>query len=233
MSQELTRNFNVLKEKADPPAYFLSYEVAESEYHNITGSLGAIDSNSSDKGRTLDVSVRAGSPRLDNYHRVRGAGAGQASSGAQITYEDSVNSIKQRLWLETDRAYRTAAERLIRIRTNTQVKVAESDNSADFSRSRLRLPSKHPPAQVRSGGNGPGACAALGALRNYPRVLTSRVSASCQVETNYLVNTEGTRLVHGRGFARVVSRPRAKAADGTDLEHLRDVRSGGCRRASG
>ena len=42
-------------------------------------------------------------------------------------------AIKRRLWLETDRAYRAAAERLIRIKTNTQVKVAEEDDSDDFS----------------------------------------------------------------------------------------------------
>ncbi len=218
MSQELARNFNVLKEKADPRAYFLSYEVAESDYHTISGSLGAVDSNSGGKGRTLDVSVRAGSPQLDNYHRVRGAGAGQVSSSSQLTYEDNVNSIKQRLWLDTDRAYRTAAERLIRIRTNTQVKVAESDSSADFSSEPPSVAVETPPrlkfnqeewtARVRH------VSARFG---NYPRVLTSRVSASFQVETNYLVNTEGTRLVHGRGFARVVLTAGAKAADGTDL----------------
>jgi hypothetical protein len=27
MSQELTRNFSVLKQKAEPPPYFLSYEI--------------------------------------------------------------------------------------------------------------------------------------------------------------------------------------------------------------
>jgi len=218
MSQELTRNFNVLKEKADPPAYFLSYEVAESEYHAISASLGAIDSNSGGKGRTLDVSVRTGSPQLDNYHRVRGAGAGQVSSGAQITYEDSVNSIKQRLWLETDRAYRTAAERLIRIRTNTQVKVAESDNSADFSSEPPSVAIETPPHLKFNQEEWTGRLRRVSArFGNYPKVLTSRATASFQVETNYLVNTEGTRLVHGRGFARVVLTAGAKAADGTDL----------------
>ena len=72
------------------------------------------------------------SPKLDNYHRVRGD-RGQFTSGALITFEDNANSIKRRLWLETDRAYRAAAERLIRIKTNTQVKVAEPDDSDDFS----------------------------------------------------------------------------------------------------
>jgi TldD protein len=218
MGQELSRNFNILKGKADPPAYFMSYEVAESENRAISGTLGAIDSNSGAKARTLDVSVRVGSPKLDNYHRVRGAGAGQASSGAQITYEDNVNSIKQRLWLETDRAYRTAAERLIRIQTNTQVKVAESDNSGDFSSEtpstaietppRLKLNQEEWTERVRR------VSARFG---NYPSVLTSHVSATFEVATRYFVNTEGTRLVHGRGFARVVLTAGAKASDGTDL----------------
>lgn len=179
MSQELSRNFNILKEKADPPAYFLSYEVAESEYHAISGNLGAIDSNSGGKGRTLDVSVRAGSPQLDNYHRVRGAGAGQVSSGAQIAYEDNVNSIKQRLWLETDRAYRTAAERLIRIRTNTQVKVAESDNSGDFSSEPPSVAVETPPRLKFNREEWTGRVRRVSArFGNYSRVLTSRVSAS-------------------------------------------------------
>ena len=48
-------------------------------------------------------------------------------------------------------------------------------------------------------------------------MLTSRVSVSAQTDTRYLVNTEGSRVQHGRGFARVTISASAKAADGTDL----------------
>src|SRR5450432_2855609 len=92
----------------------------------------------------MDVSVRVGTPKLDNYHRVRGDRA-QFTSGALISFEDNVNSIKRRLWLETDRAYNTAAERLIRIKTNTQVKVAEEDDSDDFSTEAPATYSQLPP----------------------------------------------------------------------------------------
>src|ERR1700683_5556583 len=120
MSQELTRNFTVLKQKAEPLPYFLSYEITEQEYKSISGTLGTIDSTGGGKERVLDVSVRVGSPKLDNYHSVRGD-RGRVTTGAVISYEDSVNSIKRRLWLETDRAYRSASQRLIRISTNAQV----------------------------------------------------------------------------------------------------------------
>jgi predicted Zn-dependent protease len=217
MSQELHRNFSVLQQKADPPPYFLSYEITEQEFRAVTGTLGSVDSSNGGKTRALDVSVRVGTPKLDNYHRVRGD-RGQFTSGALISFEDNVNSIKRRLWLETDRAYRTAAERLIRIKTNTQVNVAETDDSDDFSAEtpstsvqvpgKLKFPEHEWQEKVRL---------YSGRFRNYPSVLTSHVAVLCQTETRYLVNSEGSRLAHGRGFARVAINASAKAADGTDV----------------
>ena len=131
MSQELNRNFEGLKAKADPPPYFLSYEITEEQGHTLTATLGALQSNNDGVNRTFDVSVRVGSPKLYNYHHVRSAGggaAGQFTSGLTVPFEDNANSLKRRIWLDTDRAYRSAAERLIRIKTNTQVRVAESDD---------------------------------------------------------------------------------------------------------
>src|ERR1019366_2643711 len=134
------------------------------------------------------------------------------------SFEDNVNSIKRRLWLETDRAYRTAAERLIRIKTNTQVKVAEEDDSDDFSSetpstsvqvaAKLKFPQTEWLEKIRK---------YSGRFQSYPSVLTSHVSVLCQTDTRYLVNSEGSRLAHGRGFARVAISASAKAADGTDV----------------
>ena len=70
MSQELARNFTILKQKADPAPYFLSYEITETESHSLTGTLGTVDVNHGGKNRTLDVSVRVGTPELDNYHQI-------------------------------------------------------------------------------------------------------------------------------------------------------------------
>jgi predicted Zn-dependent protease len=217
MSQELNRNFSVLKEKADPPPYFISYEVTEREFRSVSGVLGAITSSDGGKDRLLDVSVRVGSPKLDNYHRVRGD-RGQFTSGASITYEDNVNSIKRRLWLETDRAYRTAAERLIRIKTNTQVQVAEEDNSDDFSTEAPSVDRQAPPKLKFDEAAWSDRIRTLSArFQRYPSVLTSHVTVLCQTDTRYFVNTEGSRIEHGRGFARVVITASARAADGTDL----------------
>jgi predicted Zn-dependent protease len=216
MSQELNRNFTTLKEKADPPPYFLSYEITEHEFRSVTGTLGTVDSTNGGKTRALDVSIRIGEPKLDNYHRVRND-RGQFTSGAAISYEDNVNSVKRRLWLETDRAYRAAAERLIRIKTNTQVRVAAEDDSDDFSieppatfqqvPGKLKFNENHWQEKIRL---------YSGRFKSYRSVLTSHVAVLAQTETRYLVNSEGSRIAHGRGFVRIVISASARAADGAD-----------------
>jgi predicted Zn-dependent protease len=217
MSEELNRNFSTLKAKADPAPYFLSYEVTEEDYHGVAATLGAITSNGQGKSRRLDVCVRVGSPKLDNYHRVRGERT-QFTSGAALTFEDQPASIKHRIWLETDRTYRLAAERLIKIRTNSEVKVAEQDASSDFS-------SEEPVVRLETVPLGRFAAVEWAArvrklsekFSDYPGILTSSVTVTYQDETKYFASSEGSRLRHGRGFARVVVSAQAKAMDGTDL----------------
>ncbi|MDQ6707627.1 MAG: metallopeptidase TldD-related protein [Acidobacteriota bacterium] len=217
LSEELHRNFEVLKVKADPAPYFISYEVTEQDFHMLGGTLGAINANTRTRNRFLDVSVRVGSPKLDNYHRVRGERT-QFTSGAQIAIDDNPNAIKQRVWLETDRTYRAAAERLIKIATNQQVKVADRDASNDFSQespSRLIEPVKEVKFPVDQWA---GRIRRLSlAFAKYPAVLTSGVYVLMQEDTRYFVNTDGSRLQHGRGYARLVISAQAKAADGMDL----------------
>lgn len=217
LSQELNRNFSALKQKAEPAAYFLSYEVTEQDYRGISGTLGSIEYANNYKDRNLDVSVRVGNPSLDNYRKVIGERT-QFTNGATLSFEDSANAIKRRVWLETDRAYRAAAERLIRIKTNAEVKVAASDDSDDFSAQEPATYQKTPPKLQFDEAAWTARIRNLSArFANYPGILTSHVVVTARTDTRYFVNTEGTRLAHGRGYARVTISADAKAMDGTDL----------------
>ena len=220
MSQEINRNFTGLKEKGDPPPYFLGYEITEEHHQTVSASLGAIDFSGGGQSRVLDVSVRVGSPKLDNYHRVRGGrgGAAQFTTGAVVSFEDHADSIKQRLWLETDRAYRTAAERLIQIKTNNQVRTAEEDSSNDFSSEPAsRFSGAAPKLKFDTAAWEDRARKLSARFGDYPSVLTSRVSVSAQTDMRYLVNTEGSRVQSGRGYARIFISASTRAGDGTDL----------------
>jgi TldD protein len=217
LAQELNRNFTALKQKGEPAAYFLSYEVAEQDFRGISGTLGTIASTNNAKDRVLDVSVRVGSPKLDNYRQVIGERT-QFTRGALLSFEDNSNAIKRRVWIETDRAYRAAAERLIRIKTNAEVKVAASDDSDDFSDQPPSTYQKAPPKLQFDEAAWTARIRNLSArFANYPGILTSHVQVTAQTDTRYFVNTEGTRVLHGRGYARVTVSAEAKAMDGADL----------------
>lgn len=217
LTSELSRNFQVLKEKADPAPYFISYAVTEQDYAVIAASFGSLTSSNRLRTSNLDVSVRVGSPKLDNYHRVRGERP-QFTSGTQLVIDDAPLALKKRLWLDTDRTYRAAAERLIKIKTNSQVKVAELDASDDFSREEPAVASQPPPGMKFDGDHWAARARKLSAaFAKYPGILTSSVNILAQSETKYFVTTEGTRLQHGRGFARVVLSAVARSEDGMDL----------------
>jgi len=217
LSQELNRNFRILKEKADPPAYFISYEVTEEDSHRISAALGALTAESSGVTRYLDVSLRTGDHKLDNYHRVRGERA-NITSGARISIEDEPAAIKQQVWLETDRAYRAAAERLIKIHSNEKMRVAAEDPSDDFSSEKPSVHSEPPRTMHVDTALWTERVRRLSsAFDRYPEILVSGVTLNTERETRYFVNTEGSRLEHGRNFVRVSISAEGRADDGMNL----------------
>jgi predicted Zn-dependent protease len=122
------------------------------------------------------------------------------------------------MWIDTDKAYREAAERFIKIRTNSQVRVAAEDSSGDFSREEPSQQVDSPPRLEFDAEKWSNRARKLSQeFKKYRGILTSNVAVLAQAETKRLVSTEGTRLQHGRGFARVVLSAHAKAADGMDL----------------
>jgi TldD protein len=217
MNDELQRNFQVLKQKADPAPYFLSYEITDEETHNVSASLGVLDSTGSGHNRYLDVTVRVGDPKLDNFRRVRGERV-EFTSGASVVIDDTPAALKQRMWLETDRIYRSAAERLIKIKTNQQVKAADRDQSNDFSSEESYAHWEQPATVTFDAAHWTSSVRDLSKdFLQYKDLLSSDVSVSIQSDNRYFVNTEGTKIQHGRSFARVIITASAKAKDGMSV----------------
>ncbi|HYZ86662.1 MAG TPA: metallopeptidase TldD-related protein [Bryobacteraceae bacterium] len=216
LNEELTRNFEGLK-KADPAPYFIDYSVVEQQAEIIAASRGAILQRGRGNSRTLDVTVRVGSPELDSYH-IQGGESPRFTSAALISLEDVPNSIKRKVWQETDRVYKLASQRLINLKTSTKVKVEASDRSEDFSKEE---PSVYvEPVKKLSPVSEEWVDRARrwsAELAKHNGVLSSNISLIFQRETKYLVNTEGTRIQHGRGFVRIIMGAQGKASDGMDL----------------
>jgi predicted Zn-dependent protease len=218
LAEELTRNFAVLGDKADPKAYYIAYSVVEQETESVSAAFGVLTSRGFPrKGRSLDVTVRVGDRKLDNYHTIPGQFA-QFTAGIPLPIEDNPAAIKLRLWQETDRCYRLAAQRLINIKTNKEVKVADREASDDFS---VEEPSTFvdlPPATSFDGKEWEARTRKLSRkFAKYPRIHSSGVTVAYTSEVKYFVSTEGARLAHGRPFSRVSVSAAGKSKDGMDL----------------
>lgn len=218
MNDELQRNFQALKQKADPAPYFLAYEITDEVTNNVSASLGVLNATRSDHNRYLDVTVRVGDPKLDNFRRVRGERI-EFTSGASVVIDDTPAALKKRMWLETDRIYRAAAERLIKIKTNQQVKAADRDQSNDFSSEESYAHWEQPAVVTFDATRWTSSVRDLSKdFLQYKDLLSSDVQVSVQSDNRYLVNSEGTKIQHGRGFARVMITASAKAKDGMDVQ---------------
>ena len=228
MKQELERSFSILKQKADPPPYFISYEITDQQIYNLAASLGTTLNNTENHSRLLDVTVRVGDYKVDNYHRLRGqSGFGGAAGGAvTVSLDDDADSLQASLWSATDRKYRQAAQRLIRIKTNRAVKVDEEDSSDDFSRQDPAAFDGQR-ATLNFGGKpwSPQPWLARleklsAAFRAHPQVLESKVYLQVESQNKALVNTDGAAVEQGRDFLRLMITARARAEDGMDLDRF-------------
>jgi TldD protein len=218
LSGELDRNFSILKEKADPAPYFIGYEVVDDESDVILASRGSIDAQNHGRHRLLDVTVRAGSPKFDNYHRTGSTDRIRFTSATPIALDDNPLSIRRSVWLATDRVYRAASNRLVRIKADEKLHAESGDDSADFSSETPQVFYGPTPAYKFDAADWAKRLRRLSAeFEQYPGALNSAVGVEAERVTTVLVNSEGTRLEFGRLFARLMITARGKAGDGMDL----------------
>ena len=222
LEQEMKRAFGVLKQKGDPAPYFISYSVREDSSINIEAAHGALRSSDRDHSRLLDVDVRVGDYQLDNTHQIRGQRG--TNTGPNFTYpvlmpiDDDVDALRSVIWLETDQKYKAAVERFIQVKANRAIKVDEEDTSADMSRESKQtatLPLSAINVNVRDWENKLKAYSAL--FKKYPEVYEGTVSLSSSANNDYMVNSEGASIQHGRSSVRLSIYARTKAEDGMEL----------------
>ncbi len=218
LNEELKRNFDSLKQKADPPPYFISYAVTDEESESMTATLGALASRQRNQARALDVGVRVGSPQFDSTRRLNGESLAHTTFSTLLPFDGEANAIRQRIWLETDHSYKAAAQRLNRLKTSQQVRAQTADDVGDFS---VEEPSKFAGASLAwklAGDEWANKLRKASAgFAQYTQILSSEMSLTAQRTTKYLVTTEGTTVTQSSRMYRVILVARAKAYDGMDL----------------
>jgi TldD protein len=222
LEKEIKRAFDLLKQKGDPAPYFISYAVRENESLDIEAAFGALRSSQKDHSRLLDVDVRVGDYVLDNTHQIRGQRG--SNNGPAFSYpvlmpiDDDIDALRSVIWLETDQKYKAAVERFIQVKANRTIKVDEDDTSADMSRQKKETATLSLANLDVDAERWEKKVKALSALFNkYPEIYEGTVSLSSNADSDYLVNTEGTSIQHGRTSWRLSVYARTKADDGMEL----------------
>ncbi|HYM75513.1 MAG TPA: hypothetical protein VE377_05990 [Candidatus Dormibacteraeota bacterium] len=129
MQEELQRAQSSLG-KLDPAPYFLSYSVYDQSVVMAVGSQGSLVSSTQVRRRAADVTMRIGTPALDNSHQQN---RGSARTSGTLPLADDRNAIAYELWRLTYEEYRKASKAYANVKTNTQVQAKEEDTSPDFS----------------------------------------------------------------------------------------------------
>jgi predicted Zn-dependent protease len=225
MEEEMARSMKILGEKGSPPPYFIGYQITDIYKANISASYGALKKSAEKRLRLLDVDLRVGGYKLDNTHQIRGDRFDFGfffSTPVPISLENDPDAVKGAIWLETDNKYKAAVERLIKIKANRGVKVEEEDKSDDFSK---EPPNTYTGTFTTVSPDIPGWEKKVKEYSNlfnhHPKILSSDVTLTAEAENKFLVNSEGTSLIHGRTHWRLRITANTDAEDGMKLTKSR------------
>ena len=225
LEQELQRGMKELGGKGKPPPYYIAYEIHDRNDVTVAASYGALVQSSVRRSRILDTDVRVGDYKLDSTHTIRSNDFDFSSvttgHPVALPLSDDATALRAVAWRETDRRYNEAAERLVKIRTQRTLKVADDDPSDDFSREKPASYLGAPAALAIDVPAWEQSIRQLSArFRGQADILDSGVTLQASSLTRWLVNSEGTIVQTGRNYVRVFLEANARADDGMELERF-------------
>jgi TldD protein len=215
MEKELNRATTDLG-KSDPSPYYLSYTVYDQDQIVIAAAYGGLLTNMDNRRRSADVTMRVGTPQLDNTH---GQSRGSGMTSGTLPLGDNSDAESRVLWELTDRAYKRAAPAYLNVKTNTAVQAEEEDKSPDFTK---EVPVVHVDTKLKE----PAfdrtvwedeARRLSSSFRKYPEVYFATVVLQISSSNERMVSSEGTAIATPSASARLVMEAQTRAEDGMDL----------------
>jgi predicted Zn-dependent protease len=216
MQKELQRASKALA-GSDPAPHFMSYAVTDGDSAAIVATNGSLVVSSRQQERRAEVTMRVGSPALDNTH---GQGRPTGMTSGFLPLSDDPDATARVLWQLTNREYEKAATAFVQVKTRTAVQADEEDKSPDFSRESPQTHvdlSTQPSLAFDLGQWGDRMKRLSAGFLKFPDVYTSYLSVSAEVNKSYFATTENTALVRPSAIARLVMEAETRADDGMDL----------------
>ncbi|HLH04364.1 MAG TPA: metallopeptidase TldD-related protein [Bryobacteraceae bacterium] len=217
LQSELKREFEVLKAKGNPAAYFLAYEVTESHTDAATASLGALIGTDHADTRGFDTTVRVGSPKFDNYHPYRGTPI-RFTTYRPLSLGDNANQIRRALWSETDGVYRAASRRFLQLETDQELLAQQAKQDADFSSEPPEHSASAPEIYRYDMDAWSQKLRSWSAeFKKHPKILSSAVTFRAHREIRTFVDSDGSAIEQGSNLFRVELQGAGLAPDGMEV----------------
>ena len=221
LQSELNREFAVLKTQ-EVPAYYIAYRVDDIKNYNVTAQFGALVNSAGSYSRILTITIRVGSPQLDNFHSIRDVNMNSSMiTRIEIPIEESEDAIKNIVWKATNTAYQDAVTKFSKVKANISIKVAEEDKSPDFSQNTPNVYEDKPlnfeslMFNKKEWEN---------RVKKYSSVFLKDAAIfygvsniSFQVTRKYFVSSEGDKVVQNSSACNVTIQGVIKAKDGMEL----------------
>lgn len=202
--------------KSDPAPYYVSYTAYDQDQIFIAGAYGALLTDTAVKRRSVDVTMRVGSPELDNTH---GQSRASGMSSGTLPLQNDPDATARVLWELTDREYKHAAPAYLNVKTSTAVKAEEEDKSPDFSKEdpKVHVGEKlvEPPFDRKAWEEEVRRVSA--AFRKYGDVYYATVILQVGSANSRMVSSEGATIEMPSASTRLVMEAQTRADDGMDL----------------
>jgi TldD protein len=219
MQDELKRSMAELEVEGLAAPYFIAYTVYDHEQRTVAACFGVLTEDSVKRSRWLKVEVRVGSHALDNTGFISSFDR-LSPMTESITIDDNYAALRHEIWLETDRAFKSAVELFEKKRAVLESR-QEIDRPGDFSHEEAirEIISEAPrsPADID--------------YRQLVRVASGAAGASADIQhsgatiraSSYhrtFVSSEGSLVIEPGELVMMEVVGSTQAADGMPLDHL-------------
>lgn len=218
MSDELDRAVNKLELAGLPKPYFVQMKAEDRATYSLSASYGGLERSSQSHNRVGSVRSRVGSFELDNTNFRTSFGAANI-----LPIDNDYKAIRCVFWLLLDQDYKRAVENLAQKIAYLKDKTNE-ERPDSFSPAAPAVETQLPPKYDFDEKTWQGNVVRLSArFKEHPKIKDARVTMMTGFVTEWLVNSEGTRLRTTDSGVQIEIQAEIQSPDGMSLSDSRSV----------
>jgi TldD protein len=223
MREEMERSRQLRAIGGQDLPYFFSYDLTDSENLRVTASMGSAVTVSRSHARYPSIEVRVGDYDFDNTGHIYSGLYTGSRYDTSWPLDDNYASLRESLWLGTDRAYKAAVESMGRKRASLNGASAPTEKLPDFSKADPVVSlAKASHAKIDDAAWTERIKRLSSVFNAYPDTLSSQVELQVIDGITYLLNSEGTTLRYADKVSWLIARAEGQAPDGM---YVRDALS--------